>query len=492
MKKGSKQTEIKGKIYPFHPTGESYYRRGMAMYQRGQLDKAIKYLKRAHELEPEEPMIPLQVAIIETEIGEFSQSNDRLKHILDKLDSTMTEIHYFMANNFAHLGLFQEAYKHATAYLSQNEDGEFAEDAEDLLELISLEEDEEEWDDDPAQDELIIHQEKAGEMLAEGKFKEAIELLEEVVERFPDYWSAYNNLALAYFYFGETEQATALLTEVLHRNPGNLHALCNLAVFYHYEQRTDELDQLMDALEHVRPFLFEHRFKLGATFALVGRHEKAYAWLKSLVKRGFEGDAGFYFWLSHAAWHSGHEKVARDSWKRVIEEQPEKEGLEPWNGQSIKKDDSLLESMYPEERLFALYRNAGNNSLLIKNNAPSFLTSVEKEYVDLLKQLNDKKAQPSASGPLYRAHEVAGRLNHSFDPSHQPHQGLFYMWFHIVFYGAKDNYPFTNINALAASVEYLWKKIKAEKVSQKEMAQKYDINVSTMRKYLNELEAYLP
>jgi len=493
MKKGSKRTEIMGRVYPFNPTGESYYRKGMAKYQKGQLNKALKYLTRAQELEPEEPLIPMQIAIIETEIGEFGQSNERLVFILETLDPSMTEIHYFMANNYAHLGLFGEAYKHATAYLDKHEDGEFAEDAEDLLELLSLEEDDDEWDDDLHQDELIMHQEKAGKLLAESKFREAIELLEEIIERFPDYWSAYNNLALAYFYDGETEQATALLTEVLNRNPGNLHALCNLAVFYHYQERTDELDHLMNALEQVRPFLFEHRFKLGATFALVGRHEKAYGWLKSLVKRGFEGDAGFYFWLSHAAWHSGHEKVAVDSWKRVIAEQPDKEGMEPWSGQSIQDNDLLSESMYPEERMFILFKDTHSDAVLLQPAPPSYFSKIEKEYFELLRYYHDGTERENKSNhPLMRAHQVAIELSRSFNMNEDAHQGLFYMWFHVVYHGLEDQYSFQNVEALSAAVEYLWKRVLAEKVTQKEVAQKNNTTVSTMRKYINDLEAYLP
>ena len=49
------------------------------------------------------------------------------------MDPFMTECHYFLANNYAHLGMFKEAYRHASAYLDKEEDGEFSEDAEDLL-----------------------------------------------------------------------------------------------------------------------------------------------------------------------------------------------------------------------------------------------------------------------------------------------------------------------------------------------------------------------
>ena len=48
-----------------------------------------------------------------------------------------------------------------------------------------------------------------------GKFEEAVELLESIVVDHPDFWAAFNNLALAYFYIGEEEQAKALLHDVL-------------------------------------------------------------------------------------------------------------------------------------------------------------------------------------------------------------------------------------------------------------------------------------
>ncbi|WP_227394235.1 tetratricopeptide repeat protein [Jeotgalibacillus aurantiacus] len=482
MKKGSDHQ--KGQLVPFTQSSETLYKKGMAVYQKGQFDKAIKYLGKAAELEPDEPMIPLQIAMIETELGEFQQSNERLKSI-EAVDPTMTEVHYLMANNFAHLGLFQEAYRHVNVYLSEEPDGEFTEDAEDLLELLALE-DEEGFDEEFEQDELIVHQEKAGKYLAEGKFEQAVELLESVVERFPDYWSAYNNLALAYFYQGETEQASAILTEVLHRNPGNLHALCNLAVFYHYEERTKELEELMDALERIRPFMVEHRFKLGATFALVGRHEQAYGWLKSLVKRGFEGDSGFYYWLSHSAWHSGHKDVAENAWKRVISDQPDKAGQEPWALKPYADNEETLEDLYPEERMFLLFKEVQSSINILEQEPPEFFTGVELQYYRLLQNPYIQ------THPLNRAHDVARELKRHYDLQNKDYQGLFYMWFYIMYHAAEDDYAFKNAQALAAAVEYVWLKVKGNPKSQKEVAMKYDVSAAALAKYRDEIKPYLP
>ncbi|MUG89278.1 tetratricopeptide repeat protein, partial [Paenibacillus timonensis] len=126
------------------------------------------------------------------------------------------------------------------------------------------------------QDDLIAKQEQARELLETGYFPKAVELLNGVIEEYPEYWSAYNNLALAYFYLGETDKASDVLNQVFKDNPGNLHALCNKLVFAFYESDLNEVRALKDALLKVHPISIEHQFKLGATLALIGEYDKAY------------------------------------------------------------------------------------------------------------------------------------------------------------------------------------------------------------------------
>ncbi|NQD68894.1 tetratricopeptide repeat protein, partial [Bacillus haikouensis] len=361
MRKGSKLRSEQAKVLSFVPTGEYYYTKGMKAYQRRELKRSLKYLNRAFQLEPLEPMIACQLSIVYTELGEFKRANELLQEIIKNLDPHMTECHYFLANNYAHLGLFKEAYDHVNMYLDKDEHGEFVEDAEDLLELLELDSDLT-VEDLYEHDDLIMQQEKAKDLLESGHFQKAVETLKKVIEEYPEFWSAYNNLALAYFYLGEVDQASATLEEVLEKNPGNLHALCNTAVFYFYQKRNEELEELITGLEKVRPLLHEHRFKLGATFALIGYSKKAYEWLKSLQKIGFEGDASYYYWLSHSAYETGHEQTARNAWKKVIDLNPEKEGSAPWDDNQTAGFEnhvtSILKKMqseYTEEKLFGLF-----------------------------------------------------------------------------------------------------------------------------------------
>src|SRR5690606_24613945 len=139
--KDSKARFEKAKIFPFIPTGEYYYNKGLKAYDRFDINKAKKYLKRALELEPGEAIIACQLAIVYTDAGEFSESNKLLFMILNELDEGMTECHYFIANNFAHLGMFTDAFKHAQIYLEEDEIGEFSIEAEELMHLIGLEDD---------------------------------------------------------------------------------------------------------------------------------------------------------------------------------------------------------------------------------------------------------------------------------------------------------------------------------------------------------------
>lgn len=496
MAKDAKARIQKGKILTFVPTGEYYFTKGLKAYHRRDFNKAKKYLGRAIQLEPGEPMITCQLAIVSTELGEFENSNQLLHHILEELDPEMVECHYFLANNYAHLGFFKDAYHHAKLYLQLDPGGDFTEDTEELLELLTLEDyelDEELYEED----DLIFKQEQARDLLESGYFPKAIELLKDVVKEYPEYWSAYNNLALAYFYLGKAEKAKAILEDVLERNPGNLHALCNLLVFAHYQGQANNVTNLLEALKKIQPMLSEHQFKLGATFALVGEYEHAYLWLKKLYKHGFDGDGPFYYWLSYSAYYTGNEQFAFNIWKKVLEITPDKEGSEPWNmdqEQAAGFEDhsgsifQKLESDNVEERLFALFLTSVSNKKeeiitskqLIQNQK---FTALEKEYISLI-----KSGRPSVTAD---AQEIAEIFYENYQPIGTIEAGLYIMWFSVFIEVSKANVSLKNKRAWAAAVEYVWHKLRSEKVSQQEIAGRYGLSAATIGKYVKMVNDFL-
>ncbi len=333
VKKNINENQIpKRNVLAFYPTGEFYFIKGVKAFQKGDYRLAKKYLKRAWQLAPHEPLIACQYAIVLTETEEYKDSNAILLKVLKDIKPTMHECHYFLANNYAYLGLYKEAITHARLYLNNDPRGEFAEDAKELLEVISMEE-----GDFPGQifkeDEIIENHERAKMFLADGKFDEAIVLLTDLIQAYPDFWPAYNNLALAHYYNGERKLAKDLIDRVLEGNPGNLHALCNLAIFSFYEGQS--VEPMIEVLTKIHPISTDHRFKLGVTLTILGEYETGFQWLKSIRMLGFQPDASYYYWLAIAAYYAEDKELAQKTWAHLVEIDPEKSGMEPWKTSKI-------------------------------------------------------------------------------------------------------------------------------------------------------------
>ena len=84
-----------------------------------------------------------------------------------------------------------------------------------------------------------------------------------------------------------------------------------------------------------------------------------------MQKRGYVGDAGFYFWLSHAAISQDMRRF-RKCVDQLLELDPDKEGFEPWRQQenefgldALEHDRDFivekLESTYTSERILVYF-----------------------------------------------------------------------------------------------------------------------------------------
>jgi Flp pilus assembly protein TadD/antitoxin component HigA of HigAB toxin-antitoxin module len=495
-----------GNVVSFIPTGEFYYQKALKELQREQYNKAYKYLQRAKGLSPDDPLILMHYGVVLMEREEFELAMDELKTAHD-LDPEEPNIMFFLAEVHAHLGLFFDARKYAKDYLEKDTHGSYAAEAMEIIDFAE-QEDWQLFDDqgEPQDSEHYYQQEKARRMMEQGRFPEAIELLEKVIEEKVDFWGAYNNLALAYFYIGETEMAKALLHTVLRKNTGNLHALCNLAVFHYYE-KNDELEDILGLLKKIQPYVFEHRYKLGATFALVGKYKEAYRWLKSLQKRGFDGDPAFYFWLSHAAYHSGHEETAKQAWDQLKRMDPAKEGFEPWGEQAVMPHADALEHdrdflihkldhPHLSERLYGLFlvgKSSHKQEIIshpnwLKTEQPSVLETFMLGYA-LGHQFRESVKEEKA---FMRAMETVERLYAQDGMVDQHNDAVFQLWFIFLERAFGEQYGFRNPAALAAATSYMVEAAKKRETTKKDIAAKFGVSVSTVSKYVDELSRFMP
>ena len=120
---------------------------------------------------------------------------------------------------------------------------------------------------------------------------------------------------------------------------------------------------------------------------------------------------------------------------------------------------------------------------LTKNNKFSRL---ENQYVAMI-----NTGKNIENSPLSVAHETAKVLYKRYQPIGTLEAGLFLLWFTVFVEMSKQNVSLTNNTALASAVEYLWKKLRNEKCSQKEMAEQYNISTSTLQKYIKRVNDFL-
>lgn len=295
-----------------------FFERAMRHLHRNNPSKALKYFRRTVDIEPYNPVHYCNIAGLLAEMGRFKESNELLLYVVEKLDPTFTECYYFLANNFAYLEDIESSYKYIHRYLEVAPQGEYANEANEMLSYISDEIEDMDDQEDEQEKRLSLAHYKARILLEEGKFYEAVKKLKEMVEENPDFLAARNNLALAYFYIGNHLQAIEQTKTVIQKDETNIHALCNLVVFYKQMNDQVELNYLLDVLRKILPFQKEHRYKLATTFAILGEHEMAFQHLKQIAHHDGVYDAALLHYGAVAAFNTGRYEIAEGKWKKIL------------------------------------------------------------------------------------------------------------------------------------------------------------------------------
>ncbi|WP_026688342.1 tetratricopeptide repeat protein [Alteribacter aurantiacus] len=338
--------EKKGQVIPFLQDGAYYYKKGVEAYQSRNINQAAQYIRRAIRLEPEEPVFLCQLAIVLSEKGQFDEANEWLEKVINEIDDKMAECYFFLANNLAHAGDFEEAVKHLNTYLELDPKGEFAEDAKMLLEM--LEDDEEDLEDVEETEEQLAHSrlERVADLLDRGQFDEAEREVTTSLSEEPKQWDLYAYLAETRFYQGDKEQALTVVADLLQKEEKNFLAQCNAAVFLK-ETGDETWEQLASRLKVMRPMNDWYGYHLAKTWFFLGDYDEAYDWFKRLYQRHtFSKRPRFYHQMALAAWMAGDKDRARQLWMRVTKFDHHQKKLAEWCM------DQLVEDVKPKREWF--------------------------------------------------------------------------------------------------------------------------------------------
>lgn len=276
-------TSNENKVLSFTQPAEFYIRKAEKHIDSGNLLGALQLYRQVLGMEPGNVDYLLSIAQVYSEMGLYAESNDVLLKIA-KYGNTPTECLFALGCNYMGMKNYELADEAFEQYLAVDPEGEYAEDIDELFDLIEEEEYEEDGLLHDINRQMIYEKAHEGKQcLDKGDYRGAIMHLEIVVERDPAIYSAMNNLALSYFFDGKKHKAVEISKRVLAAQPQNLHACCNLALFYSDMNDHASATACLEKLSGLADIQPEDMHKIALTYCELGYHEKAYRWFLKII-----------------------------------------------------------------------------------------------------------------------------------------------------------------------------------------------------------------
>ncbi len=155
------------KIIPFVQDPNYYYQMGSYYQKKNKLPKALLFLKKAIELEPDNAQHHYNLACLLSKTSQLQEANRIFQHIVDNLAPEMTECYFFMAINYGLMDDLAKTRQYLRKYLQYTDESEITEEARELL--LAMEEDNAGYEF-TAQDKEAL--EKAMSSLSDGQLQE--------------------------------------------------------------------------------------------------------------------------------------------------------------------------------------------------------------------------------------------------------------------------------------------------------------------------------
>ncbi|RDW15702.1 tetratricopeptide repeat protein [Oceanobacillus chungangensis] len=318
----NKAKEKSNNVIPFIPEGDFYFTKGVEAFQNRKFNIAVKWMKKAIEAKPNDPLYQCQMSVIYTEIGSYHAANQLLTNVLQSTE--YTDCYYLIANNYAHLGLLNDAEKYVNLYLQKEPNGDFSEDAIALLDLIDIVDVDDDDDDFELEDEdeLLIYQETAFYHMENMEWEKALPVIEEMITLFPEYMLAKHDYSQTLFFLGRKEEAVQMELDILKQNPNTLYCHMNLALYYHELNEQEEFEKHMQSLLNVYPIHEQQKLRIAVTLARTARFQDAYSRFISLSKGIVKNHPSYYRWYSITAFQVGEPAKALLLWEEGCKQHP--------------------------------------------------------------------------------------------------------------------------------------------------------------------------
>lgn len=307
------------KIIDFSLGSKYYFERGNYYYYKNNLDKALRFYRRAIDVDPANPVNHFNLACLLSEMEQYSEANRLFKRLLE-MDNELNESLFWLAMNYGQQQQYRKAYQYLRRYLELEPHGDYSDQAREILEYLQ-------------NDRLLTASSSQAkvdrlcnrgiEFINQGKLQAAIRCFDRATREEPGLAAPRNNLALSWFYAGHVQRAVKLTLDVLALEPDNIYANCNLAMFYFALDDQLASRRQLAVLAGLSSDDPDDVIKLGTTYGLLGQHRQALDRFRWLVDNGY-GESFEVLLLAGVAAHNCHQAgLAREYFARLNKLEPD-------------------------------------------------------------------------------------------------------------------------------------------------------------------------
>lgn len=307
---------MSNKVVTFERGAEFYFDLGYKYIQKGKMKTALRYIEKAVNIKPNDSFLQFNYAGLLAELGDIDRSTQVLVNIVKNLDPDYLECYFGLGCNYLQMQKIKKSYEYFSLYLEKDPDGEFAEEAEELMEMLTMIKDANNNLDDDELEKIYKIEEEAIDHLEKREYEQATQKFETVVQMLPNAVPARNNLSLAYYYLGFFDKAIELAREVLVYEESNVHANCNLAIFYNKQGSTSWVEKQIRVIGKIHTDNQEYLYKIGDTYGSLGRHADAYKTFRKLLAIDPENPMYVHF-TATAAYNNKKYKESIRLWEKL-------------------------------------------------------------------------------------------------------------------------------------------------------------------------------
>ncbi|MDD4504262.1 MAG: hypothetical protein PHS15_05485 [Clostridiaceae bacterium] len=308
---------MSNKVVTFERGADFYFDLGYKYIQKGKLKTALRYIEKAVKLKPYDSFLQFNYAGLLAEQGDIDHSTEVLVNIVKNIDPNYLECYFGLGCNYLQLQKIKKSSEYFSIYLERDPDGEFAEEAEELLEMLTMIKDANNNLDDEELEKIYKIEEEAIDHLEKREYEKATQKFEKVVKMLPNAVPARNNLSLAYYYLGFLDKAIEIAQEVLVYEESNVHASCNLAIFYNKQGTTSLVKKQIRIISKIQTDSEDYLYKIGDTYGSLGKHVDAYKTFKKLLTVDPSNPIYVHF-TAVAAFNSRKYKESIKLWEKLF------------------------------------------------------------------------------------------------------------------------------------------------------------------------------